>query len=219
MSYTIYGTDQSPLVICGNDAIAAFLDRMVTILSDECVARYGINSLNATGEVAKKQAESIIGSKKLKDKLWYAKFFMYNGVNSPFDFEYDESGGMLSFFYSVDGNGRRWDEGKTHAFLEAFAPHARKGDYVGLVGEDHEMWSYVFDGEGSFHEHQPTVDWNGSNDGELADRLLAHVGHAVEIAYYGDRDHPRSVTLEDLDSNEVILDSEAYTVVPRTRIG
>lgn len=48
--------------------------------------------------------------------------------------------------------------------------------------------------------------------------LKGHFGHRVEIAVYGDTDSPASVTLEDLDTNEVILDAELYTICGRSDI-
>lgn len=48
--------------------------------------------------------------------------------------------------------------------------------------------------------------------------LKNHFGHKVEIAVYGDVDNPASVTLEDLDTNEVILDAEIYTICGRDDI-
>lgn len=44
----------------------------------------------------------------------------------------------------------------------------------------------------------------------LRDLLYKHAGHRVEIAVYGDWDNPQDVCLEDLDTNEVILDAELY---------
>ena len=53
-------------------------------------------------------------------------------------------------------------------------------------------------------------------DSELLWNILKdHWGHKVEIAVYGDLDDPASVTLEDMDTNEVILDAELYTICAR----
>ena len=51
----------------------------------------------------------------------------------------------------------------------------------------------------------------------LWDLLREHVGHSVEIAIYGDVDDPVSITLEDMDTNEVILDAELYTLIPKEK--
>ena len=52
----------------------------------------------------------------------------------------------------------------------------------------------------------------------LWDILKGHYGHKIEIAVYGDVDSPCSVTLEDMDTCEVILDAELYTICGRTDI-
>ena len=49
----------------------------------------------------------------------------------------------------------------------------------------------------------------------LWNRLKEHFGHKVEIAIYGDTKNPASITLEDLDTNEVILDAEIETICAR----
>lgn len=49
----------------------------------------------------------------------------------------------------------------------------------------------------------------------LWDLLKQHFGHRVEIAIYGDADDPASVTLEDMDTHEVILDAGIYTICAR----
>lgn len=48
--------------------------------------------------------------------------------------------------------------------------------------------------------------------------LKGHLGHRVEIAVYGDPESPTDVVLEDMDTNEVILDSELYTLQERNDI-
>ncbi len=53
------------------------------------------------------------------------------------------------------------------------------------------------------------------NNRMLWDALLAHRGHRVEIVTYGDPDEPADVCLEDMDTNEVILDAELYTLAAR----
>ena len=113
--------------------------------------------------------------------------------------------------------GGKWHGDCEELFLKAFAPFAKEGAWIGFEGEDNELWSYVFDGKGSYRTHKPTIDWTGSKvDRELLrKKLLEHRGHNVEIACYGDPRDPQSVTLEDLDTNEIILDSEIYTIVAK----
>jgi hypothetical protein len=38
------------------------------------------------------------------------------------------------------------------------------------------------------------------------EELLSHWGHEIELAYYGERDNPASVTIECMDCNEVLLE-------------
>lgn len=45
--------------------------------------------------------------------------------------------------------------------------------------------------------------------------LKEHFGHKVEIAIYGDIDNPASITLEDMDTDTVILDARIYTICAR----
>lgn len=53
------------------------------------------------------------------------------------------------------------------------------------------------------------------NDDALWNILREHRGHTVEIGTYGDWDDPHDICLEDIDTNEIILDAEMYTVIPR----
>lgn len=46
--------------------------------------------------------------------------------------------------------------------------------------------------------------------------LKNHFGHKVSIAVYGDVNSPSSVTLEDEDTNEIILDAGIYTLQGRS---
>lgn len=52
-------------------------------------------------------------------------------------------------------------------------------------------------------------------DNLLWDILKAHAGHKVEIAIYGDPNGPANISLEDMDTNEVILDAGIYTICAR----
>ncbi len=69
-----------------------------------------------------------------------------------------------------------------------------------------EVSDMIYDGVDETEEIDNMFLWN---------RLLEHIGHEVEIAYYGDPKNPVNITLEDLDTNEVILDAEIYTLHAR----
>ena len=45
--------------------------------------------------------------------------------------------------------------------------------------------------------------------------LKNHFGHRVEIAVYGEPENPDNICLEDVDTNEVILDASIYTICER----
>ena len=45
--------------------------------------------------------------------------------------------------------------------------------------------------------------------------LKEHAGHKIEIAVYGNWDNPANVSLEDIDTNEIIIDAGIYTLVAR----
>ncbi len=45
--------------------------------------------------------------------------------------------------------------------------------------------------------------------------LKNHIGHRVEIAVYGEPENPDNICLEDVDTNEVILDASIYTICAR----
>lgn len=51
--------------------------------------------------------------------------------------------------------------------------------------------------------------------GLLWNLLRQHFGHHVEIALYGDVEDPVSITLEDMDTHEIILDAGLYTIAAR----
>lgn len=53
-------------------------------------------------------------------------------------------------------------------------------------------------------------------DSELWNRLLAHRGHTLAVATYGESpDDPANVSLECEDCGEVVLDAELYTICAR----
>ena len=50
---------------------------------------------------------------------------------------------------------------------------------------------------------------------DLWDILLAHAGHNINIAVYGDADNPAYVALEDEDTGDVIIDARLYDICAR----
>lgn len=64
-------------------------------------------------------------------------------------------------------------------------------------------------------EHDDDVMMDYLADTALWEKLMEHKGHRVEIVWYGDENNPDSVTLEDMDTNEIILDAGIYTLCAR----
>lgn len=56
---------------------------------------------------------------------------------------------------------------------------------------------------------------DGNWDEWLWYKLLSHYGHKVSIQIYWDGETPMSVTLEDENTNEIVLDAELYTLKAR----
>ena len=52
----------------------------------------------------------------------------------------------------------------------------------------------------------------------LFNTLFKHRGHKVEIVVYGDWNNPDDVCLECADCNQIILDSEIYTICGKDEI-
>ena len=71
----------------------------------------------------------------------------------------------------------------------------------------------LFYDEAIEHDDDAMMDYLA--DTALWRLLMEHKGHKVEIAWYGDEDDPDSVTLEDMDTNEIILDAGIYTLCER----
>ena len=59
--------------------------------------------------------------------------------------------------------------------------------------------------------HTGETSW----DEWLWNKLLSHYGHKVSIQIYWDGETPMSVTLEDENTNEIVLDAELYTLKAR----
>ena len=59
------------------------------------------------------------------------------------------------------------------------------------------------------------VGGHDMNNKDLWNLLLAHKGHELTVATYGDPGNPKNVSLECEDCNEVVLDAELYTVCAR----
>ena len=105
-------------------------------------------------------------------------------------------------------------------------------DPVDICLEDMDTYEVILDAElytVCAREDLDGVSQKGSKDGDviwekfdnelLWNILKEHWGHEVEIAFYSDTDNPDDdpveIRLEDMDTNEVILDAGLYTVCAR----
>ena len=216
MGYRILRTVQEGLSVEGEAQAAAFMDALAYRLADERLAHRDEEADDDVRRWMDSEAANVAKERDLAKKAKRLAHFLEDVVYSPFRVEL--VGGRLEAEYEEADGGDAWYEGRTLEFLYAIAPYVRKGAYLGFVGEDLSMWSYTFDGKGSFRETYPEIDWAGNGDDALKEALMEHIGHRVEIACYGDPKNPKCVTLEDLDANEIILDSEIYTIVARSDV-
>ena len=53
------------------------------------------------------------------------------------------------------------------------------------------------------------------DDDFLWNTLKKHADHELEVQVYGDWDDPANVCLADVDTNEIIIDAELYTLAAR----
>lgn len=139
MGYRIYMADWGGLTVPA-DKVPGFADAFAKNL----MAKDADSVLKAPGVSAK-----VVSLHALLDKERY-----------PFDVSLRGDGSLEVSYYMEEGE--YWWENAVKAFLNAFAPHAPRNAYLGFVGEDMRMWSYVFDGTGSYHEVSPEIDWTGT---------------------------------------------------------
>jgi hypothetical protein len=90
----------------------------------------------------------------------YQKFCdLMEKLDVPFEFRYGGYRTSLQFWYNIADYDTWNREDQVKALLKAYAPFAQKGEYLGFVGEDLDIWSYAFDGEGSFSEREGCIEW------------------------------------------------------------
>lgn len=73
---------------------------------------------------------------------------------------------------------------------------------------ENELSEIIYDGFKT-----PEIEENYDN--LLWNILKEHFGHRVEIAIYGDTNEPDNICIEDMDTNEIILDAGIYTICAR----
>ena len=92
-----------------------------------------------------------------EDTLNCLNRFLINTWDCPF--KLDAFGGVFVEFEFDFESGGKWHGDDELVFIKAFAPFAEEGAYIGFEGEDNSLWSYVYDGKGSYQECFPEIDW------------------------------------------------------------
>ena len=91
-------------------------------------------------------------------------------------------------------------------------------DVVAIKQPGEKQWIWCYCDSFGWEDVTEYVKHEETPDEILWNLLKKHLGHTVEIAAYGDPDDPASITLEDMDTNEVILDAGLYTICGREDI-
>lgn len=186
MGYDIYATSHSGLTVKGGAAkVMAFMDSASEKL---------LESERDRGRLSSSEFQSLesLGKELLAEKDdWkkYQKFcFLMEKLDVPFEFRYGGYRTALQFWYDAANYDTWRREDQVKAILEAYAPYAKKGEYLGFVGEDIACWSYVFDGNGSFEEVACSIDWTGragSDPLACRDVIVPDVYYEVTVETWG----------------------------------
>lgn len=161
MGYYINNYSSRGLYLTGEKDISAFIEKAISVIQEEVRWYSSAYSLQ-------RMAAQAISETDLAKKVEDFSDFMDSAFDHPFVFELDED--------KVDPDHPRplldircndWDENynlneeSVVLIIKALAPFMKAGAYLGFIGEDGEMWSYVFDGKGSYIHALPVIDWTG----------------------------------------------------------
>ena len=116
-------------------------------------------------------------------------------------------------------------ESAAQGFIAAHAAEKLSLDYKGLekfvasimddMAKETEDHVYRWSDLTIFLDRSLPKDAGKKSDMLLWDRLKEHLGHNVEIVAYGEPDDPEDICLEDIDTYEVVLDAQLYTLAAR----
>lgn len=163
MGYYINGYSSKGLYLIGKKNVSAFISQAVPVIKEEALKGY-----RPSAEIIEKAAADVFSEKDLSKKAEAFRRFVENVLIYPFDIGFekdtldpDHPGPILTIDYDPVDKGDKWHEAPVEAMVKALAPFMKEGSYLGFIGEDEGMWSYVFDGNGSFKTAYPTIDWTG----------------------------------------------------------
>lgn len=166
MGYNIYMAAQEGLII-PSAKVPEFADDLAKAAVEE-LKRHSFDDDNDFVE-AKKARDAILAASSLTRKVVLLHDFLENKVFYPFVVS-SYGDGSLEVTYDSTRWGERWKEGPVEEMVNVLSKYVRRNAYLGFVGEDMAIWSYVFDGMGSSHMVYPQIDWTGTQikdeDGE-----------------------------------------------------
>ena len=92
------------------------------------------------------------------DTVRCVRLFLDEIWDCPFKMETIGECEEVCFEFDFDSGGK-WFYDDELVFIEAFAPFAEEGAFIGFEGEDNSLWSYVYDGSGGYQTCYPEIDW------------------------------------------------------------
>ena len=163
MGYYINSYSSKGLYLIGEKDVSAFISQAVPIIKEEALKGY-----YPSAEIIENAAAAVISETDLPKKVEAFRHFTEDVLSYPFDIGFEKEtldpehpGPIMTVEYDIAEKGDKWHETPVEAMVKALAPFMKAGSYLGFAGEDEDMWSYVFDGDGSFKQAYPTIDWTG----------------------------------------------------------
>lgn len=141
MGYRIDRSDQKGLIVPA-EKVPAFIDAYASAVCAECGHAWH-------ADAAKTKTD---GLSAFLEKVGY-----------PFVLRPQPDGSVL-LEYDDAYLGEIWHPEPVAVTVRALAPYVARGSYLGFVGEDLELWSYVFDGRGGYRILYPEIDWTSGKE-------------------------------------------------------
>jgi hypothetical protein len=158
MGYNIYLSEQGGLVVPA-DRVPEFADSLAKAVVKEMRGRLPSGDFQVAE--AKKACDEILAAGGTSRKVVLLHGFLEDKAKYPFSVS-GLGDGSLEVSYDPACWGERWDESRVEAVLGTLARYVRRNAYLGFIGEDMNIWSYVFDGMGGYREVYPRIDWTGT---------------------------------------------------------
>ena len=161
MSYYINSYSSYGLYLTGEKDISAFIEKASSVFQEK--VRWHSSATNL-----KRMAAEAISETDLAKKVEDFSNFLDSAVNHPFVFvlgkdetDPEHHRPLLFIRFNDWDENYDWNEEPVVQMVKVLAPFMKAGAYLGFIGEDGDMWSYVFDGKGSYTYTLPVLDWTG----------------------------------------------------------